>query len=98
MICAVGQCRLEVDHGETGQETVLPHRCEALLNAGHKLVGHVAAPDLALERVAPTWLDRLEDDLHSCELAGAAGLILLRVVALRSAAKPLAGGGLPRAA
>ena len=71
--------------------------CQALLHAGHEFLGHVAADDLGLERIALAGLNRLEQDLHPRELARAAGLLLVRVVDLGLAPEGLAIGDLRRA-
>ena len=72
-------------------------RFEALLDAGDELLRHRTADDLRLEHEARAGLVRLGDDLHARELAGAARLLLVRVVDLGPARDLLAVGHLRRA-
>src|SRR3546814_5037282 len=72
--------RLEVDHRKAGEDAGIPRRIQALGDTRDVLLRHGTADDLALELVTFARLQRLELDLDARELAGAAGLLLMRVV------------------
>ena len=97
MVVAVEQRHLGVDHREADQHTRVPHALDALLDAGDVLLRHHAADDLALELVAGAGLVGLQAQLDARKLAGAAGLLLMRVVDLGRAGQGLAIGHLRRA-
>src|SRR5262245_18560971 len=80
VVFAVDQRHLEIDHREAGEHAGAEHRLEALLDAGDVLLRHRSADDLILELEAAGRRQRLGDDLDLRELAGAAGLLLVRVI------------------
>ncbi len=71
---------LTIDDREAGENAGRRHDCDALVDAGDIFLRHRAADDLALELIALAGFVRLENDLDARELAGAAGLLLMRVV------------------
>src|SRR3546814_12414774 len=72
--------RLEVDHRKAGEDAGIPRRIQALGDTRDVLLRHGTADDLALELVTFARLQRLELDIDAREQAGAAGLLLMRVV------------------
>ena len=97
MIFAVDQRHLEVDHREAGEHAGAEHRFQALFDARDVLLRHRAADDFVLELERRAGRRRLGDDLDRRELAGAAGLLLVRVVVLDLLRDLLAEGHLRRA-
>ena len=80
VIGAVDQRHLEIDHREAGQHAGPEHGFEPLLDAGDVFLRHRSADDVVLELEASRRRQRLGHDLDLRELAGAAGLLLVRVV------------------
>src|SRR4051794_4611913 len=98
VVLAVQEQRLDPDHGIAGEDAVLHGVLHALVHRGDVLLRDATTGDLVLElvgrRVAAHG-QRLEGDLHLRELAGATGLLLVRVVvALDGLADRLAVGHL----
>src|SRR3546814_6615614 len=79
------------------EDAGIPRRIQALGDTRDVLLRHGTADDLALELVTFARLQRLELDLDARELAGAAGLLLMRVVDRCRARDRLAIGDLRRA-
>ena len=97
MVGAVDQRRLDADHREAGERTGRHDAVDALLDAGDVFLRNRAADDLRLEHEVVAFRVRLEHDLDAGELAGTAGLLLVRVVLLVPARDRLAIGNLRRA-
>mmetsp|Transcript_130755 Transcript_130755/g.317607 ORF Transcript_130755/g.317607 Transcript_130755/m.317607 type:complete len:309 (-) Transcript_130755:1217-2143(-) len=79
VVLAVEERRLDVDDGETGDDTGAHHVLEALLDAGDVLLGHGTALEVGLELETGAGLEGLELDGHLGVLAGTAGLLLVGV-------------------
>ena len=97
MIGAVIERRLEVDHREARQHTVIDRALEAFFNAGDVFLRHRAADHVVLELVAGAGRHRLEADLDAGVLARAASLLLVGIVDLGNTRDGLAIGHLRRA-
>src|SRR4030065_2717504 len=94
---AVGERNLEARDRKADEPAFLERCLKALIAGGDELPGDPAAPDFIDELVGflGVGLDRTD---YPAELAGASGLLLVRVVELRPQGDRLAGGhlGLPR--
>src|SRR5581483_10880260 len=80
VIGAVDQGDAYVDHREADQHARGQNRLQALLDAGDVLLRHRATDDLGLEVEALARRVRMYVELDAGELAGAAGLFLVRIV------------------
>src|SRR5690606_9040523 len=96
MVGTIDQRRFEVDHREAGERTRVLHALDTLLHARHIFLRHRTANDLAFEDETRTRLARLENELHACELARTARLLLVRVIDFRALRERLAIGHLRR--
>src|SRR3546814_675573 len=79
-ISAVGQRRGEIDDREADQRARRGHFANALFHRRDIFARHVAALHLVDELDARAALARLDGDLDPPELAGAARLLLVRIV------------------
>ena len=97
VIGAVGQLGFQVDDREAGEDAVLGRGAQPLLDTRHVFPWDGAADDLVLEHKTRARRQRLEMDLDPGILAGAAGLLLVRVIDIGRAGDRLAIGDLRRA-
>ena len=65
-----------------GDGAALQHLAHALLDGGNELAGNGAADDVVDELEAAPRAQRRDAQKHLAELAGAAGLLLVAVMAL----------------
>ena len=70
-----------------GDRAAVQHLAHAFLHRGHELAGDGAALDLVDELEAAAARQRFDAQEHLAELAGAAGLLLVAVVAFGLAAR-----------
>src|SRR5690606_11204506 len=82
---AIQQRGLDTDHREAGKGTGTHDTLETLLDTGDVFLRNRAADDLGLECEILALGIRLEQNLDTSELAGTAGLLLVRVVLLVAA-------------
>src|SRR5271156_1234931 len=96
MIGAVEQYHLEIDDWKTGKYTRLCGRLQPFLDPWHIFLRHGATDHCVLKDKAGARRQRLEAELDASELAGTAGLLLVRVVDFGRAGDRLAIGDLRR--
>src|SRR6476620_10234317 len=80
VIGAVDEAHLHVEDREAGKHAGIDDALHALLHAWDVLLRHITADHLVLELEALARLVRLDRELDTGELAGTAGLLLVRVV------------------